>query len=165
MANILILKHNLVKKLIRNNICSASTLVNAWQTFRYGDIEELKLSSHIKIPAIRRPNDLLVEIQSASVNVIDILMLKGSGARLINYLRKLEYGPAFTLEFPLTFGRDFSGVVVEVGKGVTEFRPGDEVSDDQNQMFGAPWHRNFKEPTLIFVSSKKIPYVPVRARE
>uniref|UniRef100_T1IY24 Alcohol dehydrogenase-like C-terminal domain-containing protein n=1 Tax=Strigamia maritima TaxID=126957 RepID=T1IY24_STRMM len=37
-------------------------------------------------------------------------MLKGSGARLINYLRKLEYGPAFTLEFPLTFSRVWGAV-------------------------------------------------------
>lgn len=32
-------------------------------------------------------------------------------------------------EFPLTLGRDFSGVVVETGKAVTKFKAGDEVSE------------------------------------
>ena len=30
-------------------------------------------------------------------------------------------------EFPLTLGRDFSGVVRQTGHGVTRFKPGDEV--------------------------------------
>lgn len=30
-------------------------------------------------------------------------------------------------EFPLILGRDFSGVVVETGQAVKNFKPGDEV--------------------------------------
>ena len=31
-------------------------------------------------------------------------------------------------ELPLILGRDFSGVVIETGKGVRKYKPGDQVS-------------------------------------
>ena len=49
----------------------------------------------------------------------------GYGAKLINVLRK-QNGLTGS-EFPLILGRDFSGVVIETGRTVKKFKPGDEV--------------------------------------
>lgn len=51
----------------------------------------------------------------------------GYGATALNMKRdplKLKAGET---EFPLTLGRDVSGVVMECGLGVSYFKPGDEV--------------------------------------
>jgi NADPH:quinone reductase-like Zn-dependent oxidoreductase len=61
--------------------------------------------------------EVLVRVQAAGVNPVDCKTRAGNGL-----LRSL----------PLTVGWDVSGVVEEVGLGVTRFTPGDEV-------FGMPW--------------------------
>lgn len=43
--------------------------------------------------------------------------------RSLNNLLSLKTMPAF----PLTLGRDFSGVVAQTGKSVQNYKPGDEV--------------------------------------
>jgi NADPH:quinone reductase-like Zn-dependent oxidoreductase len=59
--------------------------------------------------------ELLVRVQASSVNPIDNVILAG-------YLRGLgEY------EVPVVLGRDFAGVVEQVGPGVGRFGAGDEV--------------------------------------
>lgn len=50
----------------------------------------------------------------------------GYGSKLLNVLRRQQGGLTGS-EFPLILGRDFSGVVVETGRAVKRFKPGDEV--------------------------------------
>ncbi|MFI6602225.1 NADP-dependent oxidoreductase [Nonomuraea sp. NPDC050536] len=61
------------------------------------------------------PGEVLVKVSASSVNGFDLAshagMLQG----------------AYEYEFPVTMGKDFAGVVAEVGPEVTEFAPGDEV--------------------------------------
>lgn len=46
----------------------------------------------------------------------------------MNVLRKCQSGfEDKGSEFPLILGRDFSGVVIETGRSVQKFKPGDEV--------------------------------------
>ncbi|MEK0314990.1 NADP-dependent oxidoreductase [Cohnella sp. 56] len=66
------------------------------------------------MPAIGE-HDVLVEIHAASLNPIDFKIKEGKTKFLLNY------------KFPLILGNDFSGVVVQVGKRVKAFKPGDEV--------------------------------------
>lgn len=61
--------------------------------------------------------EVLVRVRAAGVNPVDWVTRAGRG-----YLKSL----------PLTVGWDVSGVVEDVGAGVTRFAPGDEV-------FGMPW--------------------------
>lgn len=68
------------------------------------------------------PDDLLVEVHAASVNPIDTKIRRG-GQR-----------GAVRLRLPAILGLDVSGVVVEVGRRVTRFKPGDAV-------FSSPTHR------------------------
>lgn len=45
--------------------------MQAWQMHSYGDLSDLKLSD-VRIPIIKRPNDVLVKVEAASVNPIDL---------------------------------------------------------------------------------------------
>jgi NADPH:quinone reductase len=65
----------------------------------------------------RRPgaDQVLVRVRASSVNPVDNAIAAGM----------LE--GMFEHEFPVVLGRDYAGVVEEVGSGVTTYAPGDEV--------------------------------------
>jgi NADPH:quinone reductase len=62
------------------------------------------------------PGDVLVRVQASSVNPVDNSIATGMLAQM-----GVEY------EYPVTLGRDYAGVVEQVGADVTEYAPGDEV--------------------------------------
>ncbi|XP_063982480.1 reticulon-4-interacting protein 1, mitochondrial [Diachasmimorpha longicaudata] len=101
--------------------------MQAWQIHSYGDTKELKLSS-ARMPVISRPTDVLVQVEAASVNPIDAAMLHGYGAKVLNLMRTAR-NMKTDIEFPLTMGRDFSGVVVGKGHGIPDdnLKLGDKV--------------------------------------
>ncbi|OQV22115.1 Reticulon-4-interacting protein 1, mitochondrial [Hypsibius exemplaris] len=116
------------------------TTMKAWQITRFGDIAGLKLINDAKIPSLNDPFDLLVQIHAASVNPFDVARTRGYGENLIEKMRDAssflglprlpDLTSLFTRKadpFPITLGRDFSGVVVDAGKAVKGFRTGDEV--------------------------------------
>lgn len=76
-------------------------------------------SDQTKIEDAPRPTpkqaEVLVRVRAAGVNPIDWKIREG-------YMK--DWIPA---SFPLTLGQDFAGEVVELGAGVTNFEPGDEV--------------------------------------
>ncbi|XP_039479575.1 reticulon-4-interacting protein 1 homolog, mitochondrial [Drosophila santomea] len=90
--------------------------MRGWQLHNYGDIDELQLSDKLKIPQIRRSNECLVRIRTTAVNPIDLAMLRGYGATLLN---KMRCQPGDGIEFPLILGREFCGELVQTGMGVS----------------------------------------------
>ena len=76
----------------------------------HGGPENLRLED-VPTPA-PKAGEVLVRIHAASVNPIDLKIRTG-----------LPVGP----QLPAILGCDFSGVVEQVGEGVTSFRVGDEV--------------------------------------
>lgn len=68
----------------------------------------------IPIPNIN-DNEVLVRVKAAAVNPLEILILTGSVKLIQDY------------KMPLTLGNEFSGIIEEVGKNVTEFKKGDRV--------------------------------------
>jgi NADPH:quinone reductase-like Zn-dependent oxidoreductase len=60
-------------------------------------------------------NEVLVNVEYASVNGMDLMAWKGWIEGMIPY------------QFPITLGRDFSGTVAAVGSGVTGLKAGDPV--------------------------------------
>jgi NADPH:quinone reductase-like Zn-dependent oxidoreductase len=81
---------------------------------QYGGPEVLELADEIPIPQ-PGPNGVLVRVHASSVNPLDWKLRAGYMA------------PLWNLRFPVIWGCDFSGVVEEVGRAVTMFKPGDEV--------------------------------------
>ena len=80
---------------------------------RYGDIDVLKVVD-VERPK-PGPGELLVRIKAAGINPGEASLRKG----LMHAI--------WPATFPSGEGSDLAGVVAEVGAGVTEWRPGDEV--------------------------------------
>ena len=80
---------------------------------RYGKSPEIGFAD------VPRPtpkaNELLVQVHAASVNPIDNMIPTGIFKAVVKF------------QLPATLGSDLSGVVTEVGSGVTRFKPGDAV--------------------------------------
>jgi NADPH:quinone reductase len=68
-------------------------------------------------------NELVVQVRASSVNPVDVFIAAGGMQQMVEH------------EFPITLGRDFAGVVEEVGSGVGDYDVGDEV-------FGFVLHAN-----------------------
>jgi NADPH:quinone reductase-like Zn-dependent oxidoreductase len=88
---------------------------------RYGGPEVLQLEA-VAEPT-PGPNDVLVQVQAASLNAADMYLLRGEPAllRLSTGLREPKR---------MILGADIAGRVRAVGSQVTQFRPGDEVYGD-----------------------------------
>jgi NADPH:quinone reductase-like Zn-dependent oxidoreductase len=71
---------------------------------RYGDLPD----------PVAKPGEVVCDIHAATVNAADAKVREGG-----------SYAQIAT--FPYVLGRDFSGVVVALGEGVTDFKVGDEV--------------------------------------
>jgi NADPH:quinone reductase-like Zn-dependent oxidoreductase len=79
----------------------------------YGPVEDLRLAD---VPApVPGPGQVLLRVQAAAVNPFDIRLVTG------------ELRHVFPVEHPLVLGMEAAGVVDEVGEGVTDLAPGDEV--------------------------------------
>ena len=85
---------------------------------RYGTPDVLELRDLPEPEA--HDDEVLVQVHAASVNAFDWHTLTG-----LPYLSRLQMGLR-TPKFPI-LGGDLAGTVEAVGKGVTRFRPGDEV--------------------------------------
>lgn len=58
---------------------------------------------------------ILVRMAAATINATDIRVITNA------------FGSMVAVEFPYILGNDFAGTVTEIGSGVTQYRPGDEV--------------------------------------
>ena len=104
-----------------------------WQIGSFtNDLSSLKLAEDLPGPFMSFPDQVVVRVNAASVNPIDVAIARGYGQNLfrlarvkdvfINGPEKLTYD-----KFPMTLGRDFSGVVVHKGSSVENVTLGDEV--------------------------------------
>ncbi|MEK7113156.1 MAG: NADP-dependent oxidoreductase [Patescibacteria group bacterium] len=88
--------------------------MKAVQINSYGGSEILEITENAPKPSVTK-GQVLVEVYAASINPIDWKVRAG-------YLKEMV-----PLQFPATLGGDFSGVVTEASKDVTNFKVGDEV--------------------------------------
>jgi NADPH:quinone reductase-like Zn-dependent oxidoreductase len=92
----------------------------------YGSPEVLKLEDIAQpSPADKR---MLVKVHAASVNPLDWHYMRGEP-----YV--MRAGVGIGVPDSIHMGADFAGTVVSVGKGVTRFKPGDEVFGDRSGAF------------------------------
>jgi hypothetical protein len=74
---------------------------------------------------------ILTPIVYICINVF-LYLTEGYGSTVVNQMRKWFGTSSGGSEFPLTLGRDFSGVVKQTGHGVSRYKPGDEVRYDED---------------------------------
>jgi len=88
--------------------------MKAVQYNRYGGVDVLEINDNTSKPHPSK-DQILIEVYAASINPIDWKVREG------------YFKDAAPLKFPVTIGGNFSGMVVELGKEVKEFKIGDEV--------------------------------------
>ncbi|XP_046739788.1 reticulon-4-interacting protein 1, mitochondrial-like isoform X4 [Diprion similis] len=88
----------------------------------YIGIEGVTTIDDVEMPAIQKPDDLLIQVKSASVNVVDAKICSGYAR---TYRQHLNSGKQRDL--PVIIGRDCAGIVVDIGPSVIDFDIGDEV--------------------------------------
>lgn len=80
---------------------------------RYGGVKNIVFAD---IPRpVPNADEILIQVHAAGLNPIDNMIPTGS------------FKPILRLGLPSTLGSDLAGVVVEVGRRVTRFKPGDSV--------------------------------------
>ncbi len=87
--------------------------MQAYQLNRYGKKSTLQLAD-VAMPTVTA-DDVLIEVHSAGVNVLDLLIKNGDFKLFLPY------------KTPFTLGHDVAGVITQVGANVTAFKVGDEV--------------------------------------
>ena len=80
---------------------------------RYGKSPGISLTD-VPRPAIKA-DELLVKVHAASLNPIDNMIPSGM------------FKPVLRFQLPAVMGSDLAGVVTEVGRNVTRFKPGDAI--------------------------------------
>ena len=93
--------------------------MKAVQINKYGGYEVLEINNNAVKPSIDK-GQVLVEVHAVSINPFDKAVRAG-------YLKEMK-----SLDFPVTLGGDFAGIVKEIGEGVSEFKVGDEVYGSAN---------------------------------
>ncbi len=98
--------------------------MKAVQISQYGDASVLQVTTAASKP---KTGDgmVLVEVRAASINPVDTMVRLG-------YMAKMA-----PLSFPATLGTDVSGVVVELGSGINDFKKGDKVFGVASLLAGA----------------------------
>ena len=95
--------------------------MKAIEMYGYGGVDQLHYDD-VPIPK-PGPNEILVKVGAASVNPIDWKIRRG------------DLKAMMPIQFPAIPGRDFAGEVVEVGLGVSNFKPGQKVMGVANQTY------------------------------
>ncbi|RAR47633.1 NADP-dependent oxidoreductase [Flavobacterium lacus] len=88
--------------------------MKALQIVKYGDLKDSLAIGEIKKPSVK-PNEILVEVKAVALNPIDYKLAEGKLKEMMQ------------LNLPCTIGFDLSGVIVEIGTDVNDFKIGDEV--------------------------------------
>ena len=105
-------------------------VVQAIQYSRFGDEEVLDLVN-VKSDALEA-NQVRIEVYAVGLNPIDYKTFEGAKPlRFLSFMTKLRK-PSRWFEsksslFPRGVGRDFAGVITEIGEGVSRFAVGDKV--------------------------------------
>lgn len=87
--------------------------MKAYTINRYSKEDKLQLVE-VSEPAVKE-NDVLIQVHSAGINLLDAKLKSGEFKLLLPY------------KFPLILGHDVAGIVTKVGSKVSRFKVGDEI--------------------------------------
>jgi NADPH:quinone reductase-like Zn-dependent oxidoreductase len=151
--------------LSHNSACgTAPALPSTAQTYKaivyrcYGSSEVLKVEDIERV--VPADNEVVVKVHAASVNPLDWHYMRGTP-----YIMRMDAGLGAPTSTRL--GVDYSGTVEAVGKGVTEFKVGDEVFGGKKGAFGeyvnVPIDRVVIVPKPANVSFEQAASTPIAA--
>ncbi len=80
---------------------------------RYGGPDRVTFADVAR--PVPKPDEILVQVHAAGLNPVD------------NKIREGKMKPLLRFQLPATLGSDLAGVVLEAGRDVTRFKPGDAV--------------------------------------
>src|SRR4051812_16750807 len=80
---------------------------------RHGGLDEIEVRDDLPTPHVVEPGDVRVRVRAAAINHLDVFVIGGL--------------PGVTITPPWILGTDGSGVIDEVGAGVTSVKIGDRV--------------------------------------
>src|SRR5689334_19475186 len=132
--------------------------VKAFILDRYGKKQALRLGDMPE--PVPGPDDVLVEVEAAGLNLLD------------SKIRNGEFKPILPYKPPLVLGHDLAGTVAKVGAGVRCFKPGDAVyARPRDGQIGAFAHRivvkngdlALKPANLSMAEAASIPLVGLTA--
>jgi NADPH:quinone reductase-like Zn-dependent oxidoreductase len=132
--------------------------VKAFILDRYGKKQALRLGDMPE--PVPGPDDVLVEVEAAGLNLLD------------SKIRNGEFKPILPYKPPLVLGHDLAGTVAKVGAGVRRFKPGDAVyARPRDGQIGAFAHRivvkkgdlALKPANLSMAEAASIPLVGLTA--
>ncbi|XP_010766345.1 NAD(P)H oxidoreductase RTN4IP1, mitochondrial isoform X1 [Notothenia coriiceps] len=103
------------------------TIMPAWVIDKYGGNDVLRFTKNASFPVITYPNEVIIKVNAAGLNPIDVGMRGGYGASSLSMKRDPLNLNQNGMEFPLILGRDMSGVIMECGLDVKYFTEKDEV--------------------------------------
>jgi alcohol dehydrogenase len=143
------------------SIIKRDEIMKAAQIKNYGDVNAIEINGDAEKPSLQS-KQALVEVYAASLNRIDSVIRNGYAQAMM------------PLSFPSTVGGDFSGVISDLGEGVTEFGVGDEVYGNAGAFLGGSGSiaelvasdnakMSFKPKTLDFTQSASLPLVGASA--
>lgn len=98
--------------------------MKAAQISEYGEIDVIHVTDDAAKP-IPSDDQILIEVHASSINPFDWKIRKG-------FLKEVK-----PLDFPVTLGGDIAGIIVEVGKNISQFAVGDKVYGSANILSGA----------------------------
>ncbi len=117
--------------------------MKAAQINRYGGSDAVEINRNTASPVVSQ-GKLIVEVYAAGVNPVDWKIREG-------YMQQMR-----SPSLPITLGGDFSGLVMEIGEGVSGFKKGDEVYGQAIALGGGSG--SFAEFALV--NAKNIAYKP-----
>jgi len=91
----------------------------------YDGIQGIRVQE-VEVPKVVYDEDVLIEVKAASLDPVDIKVSQGYGRGLRDLVNKYNPNTASS-SFPVILGRDGTGIVREVGRGVHNLAPGDRV--------------------------------------
>ncbi|SCV68704.1 BQ2448_825 [Microbotryum intermedium] len=106
------------------------------------------LRKHTFTPPPLSPTQLLVKVDRAAINSVDVQLANSSVFRLA------------ALSYPKGICEDYAGTVIAKGSEVTEFAVGDAVLGFHLAALGKPWEGSLSQVRIVEASSAVIKYSP-----
>jgi len=88
-------------------------------------IEAISILDDLPFPKLKKPDEVMIKVRASAIDPIDFKIITGYNTKNGQHFTTPEKN--LDGEFPLTLGRDCTGVIVALGEDATEFKLGDEV--------------------------------------